>query len=89
VRQQVTVRLNSCVLRDMMARQNLSQDRLARRLRISSTFLSQLLAGRRNPSPAIRQRILDALEHYNFDDLFVIGDRTTTGASGSEACPNG
>lgn len=87
MRQQVTVRLKSEVLRAIMARQNFSQDRLARRLRISSTFLSQLLAGRRNPSPAIRQRMLDVFER-SFDDLFVIGDPAATGAQAAEACAN-
>jgi transcriptional regulator with XRE-family HTH domain len=88
VRQQVTVRLKSEVLRAIMARQNFSQDRLARRLRISSTFLSQILSGRRNPSPTIRQRMLDVFER-SFDDLFVIGDPADTAARSAETCANG
>jgi transcriptional regulator with XRE-family HTH domain len=87
VRHQVTIRLNSGVLRDIMARQNLSQDRLARRLRVSSTYLSQILTGRRNPSPAIRQRMLDVFER-SFDDLFVIGNPAATSARSAEACAN-
>lgn len=91
MRQQLKVHLNSKALRGIMARRNLSQERLARQLRISPTYLSQMMLGRRNPSPMTRQRLLDALEHYKFEDLFFVdvdGSASSPGET-SEALANG
>ena len=48
----------------------------------------RMMLGRRNPSPTTRQRILDALEHDKFEDLFLVdvdgvgveSERNTRGA---------
>jgi transcriptional regulator with XRE-family HTH domain len=63
------VRLKRGAADKAMARTNLSQNGVARRLEVSTGYLSQLLAGRRNPSPRVRQRILDTFK-MKFDELF-------------------
>jgi transcriptional regulator with XRE-family HTH domain len=65
----------------VIARQNISQNELARRLGITSGYMSQLVCGTRCPSPRLRRKMLEYLDSLNFDDLFVIvdgndGDRT-------------
>lgn len=54
-----------------MARQNISQNELAKKLGITSGYMSQLVCGTRYPSPKVRQRILDVLD-MDFDDVFLI-----------------
>ena len=66
------VRVNPRSLWDAIARQNISQNELARRLGITSGYMSQLVCGTRCPSPRLRRRMLEQLDHLNFDDLFTI-----------------
>lgn len=56
-------------VRRTIGRLNISQNALARKLGLTSGFLSQLLTGKRLPSPDTRQRLQDALG-LSFDDLF-------------------
>lgn len=56
--------------RKAVARLNLSQNELARRCRVTSGYMSQLLSGKRNPGPVVRQRLLDHLPGLGFDDVF-------------------
>jgi len=76
----VTVKLNREAVEVAMVRNNLTQNALARNLGISSGHMSQVMAGRRRPSPQVRCRMLQCLRGYKFDDLFVIdhGDRSKT-----------
>ena len=53
-------------------RRNMSQNELARQVEISSGYLSQLINGRKSPSPGVRKRLQTALECDRFDDLFVL-----------------
>ena len=55
---------------DLLTRKNLSQNWLAKRLGISSGYMSQLLTGKRAPSPQLRARILEHFPDKQFDDLF-------------------
>ncbi len=64
------LRLDTIV--DLLTRKNLSQNWLAKRLNISSGYMSQLLTGQRTPSPNLRARILEHFPENNFDDLFEI-----------------
>ncbi len=57
-----------------LARLNLSQNRLARKCRISSGYMSQLLTGERAPGPEVRKRLLSALPTLTFDQMFVEGE---------------
>ncbi len=45
----------------------------ARLVGLHRTHLSDLLAGRANPGPRTRRRLLEAL-NVEFDDLFEVGD---------------
>jgi transcriptional regulator with XRE-family HTH domain len=75
------VQVNSKSLWDTIARQNISQNELARRLGITSGYMSQLVCGTRCPSPRLRRKMLEHLDSLSFDDLFIVidgndGDRT-------------
>lgn len=55
-----------------ITRQNLSQKRLAEKLHISRSYLSEIVTGKRPASPYMRQRLLDHFREHTFDDLFMI-----------------
>jgi len=57
-------------VRRSLDRLNVSQKRLAERLEISPAYVSQLLNGRRFPSPEIRRRFQELLPDLPFDQLF-------------------
>ena len=59
-------------VKKILIRKNKSQNWLARRLEISSGYMSQLMDGSRNPSPKLRERIMNNLPEHKFDDLFLI-----------------
>ena len=54
---------------------NRSQNRLAREVGISPSYVSMLVNGQRSPSGRIRRRMLKALGLEDFDDLFTMEDR--------------
>lgn len=64
------------VLKEKLARRNMSQHCFALKLKVSSGYMSQLFSGTRNPSPKLRGKILNALEldENNFDEVFKIRD---------------
>jgi transcriptional regulator with XRE-family HTH domain len=68
----VRVRIHSEAIWAIIARRNISQNELATELGISSGYMSQLLCGKRSPSPQLRRRILTHLEPITFDELFII-----------------
>jgi len=49
-----------------------SQNGFARKLGISSAYISQLINGSRNPSPKLRERIMKIMPGYKWDELFKI-----------------
>ncbi len=55
-----------------LTRKNLSQKGLASELRVSRSYLSQIIRGRQEPSAMMRQKLLDYFKPCSFDDLFVI-----------------
>ena len=61
--------------RTVWDRLNMSQNDMARRLGITSAYLSRLINGRRNPSPRMRGLLQEALGSPEFDDLFVVVKR--------------
>ena len=76
------VRIKSGVLKDFLARRNLSQNAFAERIKTTSGHLSQILSGQRIPRPETRERILNEVKRlqkfrneteFQFDDLFSIG----------------
>ncbi len=70
------VRLKPKVLKEKLARRNISQNCFALKLKVSSGYMSQLFSGARNPSPKLREKILDVLklDKNNFDEVFKIRD---------------
>jgi transcriptional regulator with XRE-family HTH domain len=75
----IQVRLNAPAVWEYMARQNLSQNELARRLGITSGYLSQLVNGQRCPSASLRRRLLELLAGARFEDLFIVERRNHAG----------
>jgi transcriptional regulator with XRE-family HTH domain len=73
------MKLKTGGLDQAIARKNLSQNAFARRIGVSSGYLSQLIRGARCPSPRVRQSILDALKDAVFEDLFeeIVNDSNT------------
>ena len=67
----ITVDLKAKSLKTHLARKSKSQNWLAKRLGISSGYMSQLMNGVRRPSPEKRAKILETLGG-SFDDWFVI-----------------
>ena len=68
----IRVRLNQSAVLRAIARRNMSQNMLAIRSGISSGYISQIMCGTRNPSPAVRQKLQDILKPLTFDDIFII-----------------
>ena len=66
------VQLNVKLIRRILARKNLSQNWLAARIGASSGYMSQMMSGVRNPSPEMRETIMQVLKDYSFDDLFKL-----------------
>ena len=66
------VRLKAVPLWEQISRRNISQNELADLAGISSGYLSQLISGRKSPSPDVRRRLQAALDITRFDELFVL-----------------
>jgi len=68
----VKVKLKPGIIENILARKSLSQNGLAVKLGISSGYISQLLNGKRLPSPEMRKKFLTYFGDLSFDDLFEI-----------------
>lgn len=68
------VLLNTLAVWDRLARLNMSQNELARKLRVTSGYVSQLVNGRRCPSPRLRTKLMEVLGSPSFEDVFVVLD---------------
>ena len=64
--------LKNKALEKILIRKNKSQNWFAQRIEVSSGYMSQLMNGSRSPSPKVRERIMNNLADYDFDDLFII-----------------
>ncbi len=67
------VDLKSREIKKRLARKNMSLNGFARKIGISSGYMSQLMSGIRHPSPGLRQTISEYLS-CEFDDIFFIKD---------------
>lgn len=65
-------KLRAETVRRILARRNLPQKWLTSRLQTSSGYMSQLMNGARNPSPTMRNKIMNVLGVQDFDELFCI-----------------
>lgn len=63
------VDLKSKEVKKRLARKNMSQNGFAKKLGITSGYMSQLMCGIRHPSPKLRQSISDYFG-CEFDDIF-------------------
>ncbi len=68
----IKVKLNQTAVMRAIARRNMSQNMLAIRAGISSGYISQIMCGTRNPSPAVRQKLQEILQPLTFDDIVII-----------------
>ena len=68
----VRARLRSEVVWRELTRRNMPQNELARRVGISSGYLSQLLSGARCASARVRAGLQEKLEIERFEELFVL-----------------
>ncbi len=66
------VRLRPEVVWEHLARHNMTQTELARRVGINPGYLSQLMSGRRSPSAKVRARLMAELGIAEFDELFFL-----------------
>ncbi len=64
--------LNRDAFEVAMTRRNLSRKSLAQKLGFSRAYMSQVANGRKEPSAAMRERLLHYFKGYTFDDLFTI-----------------
>jgi transcriptional regulator with XRE-family HTH domain len=71
----VIVRIKPRALLTILAKNNMSQNGLGRGAGLQSGHVSQLISGKRNVSPATRQKILQTLNGVEFDEIFVIRQR--------------
>ncbi len=65
-------RLRAEVVWEYLTRHNLSQNAFARLLDIDPGYFSQMMNGRRFPSPSMRVRLMAGLGITDFDELFVM-----------------
>ncbi len=68
--------LKKQALQMILVKKNKSQNWLAYRMEISSGYISQLMDGKRCPSPKLRERMMIQLPECNFDDLFEISEHS-------------
>ena len=66
------VMLNTNAVWPRLTRLHMSQNKLARLVRVSPSHMSRIINGRRCPSPDLRRRIAEALGCPEFDELFVL-----------------
>lgn len=55
-----------------LTRRNLSQKRLAEKIHISRSYLSEIVTGKRPASAYVREVLLGYFKDYTFDDFFKI-----------------
>lgn len=66
------VKLDDRAVWDHLNRLNISQNELVRRVGLTSGYLSQLITGKRRPSPQTRELLQQVLGGVSFDDIFVM-----------------
>lgn len=65
------VSLKKGTVEKWLVKMNISQNEFAKQFGSSSPYISQILTGKRHPSPRFRARLLEFFGK-EFDDLFVI-----------------
>ncbi len=68
----VRVKVNQHAFEVALSKKNLSQRDLAEMIGFSRSHISFIINGKREPSAVMRRAILEHLNGYTFDDLFII-----------------
>ncbi len=68
----VRVKVNQHAFEVALSKKNLSQRDLAELIGFSRSHMSFIINGKREPSAVMRRAILEHLNGYTFDDLFII-----------------
>lgn len=68
---QMKVRLKRRRVLEILAEKNMSQNSFGRWAELTSGHVSQLLSGKRNVSPEVRRKFLDALG-VPFEEIFTM-----------------
>ncbi len=68
----IRVKLNQDAVQKALAKRNMSQNMLAIKTGISSSYISNIICGIRYPSPEVREKLQSALQPLTFDDIFII-----------------
>ena len=66
------VRIKVDAVYDILDRLHMSQSALARKAGLTTGYVSQVMSGKRVPSPDVRRRIQEALGVDDFDELFEL-----------------
>ena len=77
--------LNPVAVWELLDQLDISQNQLARLAGISPGHLSLLMNGKRSPAPAVRRRLMKALNVDDFHVLFVMERPVDAGGNGRRA----
>lgn len=66
------VRLKARAVSQILLSRNMTQSDLARKAKLTTGHMSQLIHGERSPTPAVRLRLMKALATTDFDQIFEI-----------------
>ena len=66
------VELKASAIWMMLARQNRTQKWLAERVGTTNSYLSQLMSGKRRPSAEFREKLMEAMNVQDFDEIFIV-----------------
>ncbi len=66
------VRLKKRAVWEMLLRKNMTQNDLARKAKLNTGHLSQIINGDRFPSAVVRRKLMEALSTADFDAIFEI-----------------
>jgi putative transcriptional regulator len=68
----IRVTINRPALEIAITRKNLTRKIFAMELGVTASYLSRVISGKCEPSASLRNRLLQYLPDYSFDDLFTI-----------------
>jgi len=66
------VKVKGDFIREILIRKNKSQNWLAKKICISSGYMTQILNGVKHPSSGVREKIQGYFKDNKFDELFII-----------------
>ncbi len=79
--------LNPVAVWELLDQLDISQNQLARLAGISPGHLSLLMNGKRSPAPAVRRRLMKALDVDDFHVLFIMERPSAAGGNPDATAP--